>query len=323
MPQSSGILALLAVLGIAVVYAPRWYHRFSAKRSIARRGPSRIDTPQGRWIPSRQTALVLAIPAAMLVGYFAAGWGNGAADIRLSANQVELGEIRLTETRSGTVTVTNREDKPVKISQIRTTCSCLAAKDNVTLLPPGESVEMKFELHANGTGVTQQTIELFTEPKSSEPLVVDFRYNGIPVATLAPRQTTIGTILLGDPIGVEVDDPRRTGKGTLSFQVRDYVDAPRDVVLESHDEGPLTFALAEGQQWHADGTIEVFYSTDSSTEQRGSFHQELVLGCGDEAGEDAARQRVRVYGHVSHHQRASQKKPVDDALETEAPSDAS
>lgn len=300
-PRSSGLLALLAVLGITIVYAPRWYQKLSPFQRPADDGDATGRVLSRRWLPGRQAGLVLVIPLAMLFGYFAPSWDSATSDIQLSTNQVDLGEIPLTDTRMAKVTVTNWEDRPVKIARVKTTCSCLAAKDNLTLLPPGESVEMKFELHANGVGVVQQTIELITEPKSSQPLVVDFRYTGMPVATLAPRQTTVGTILLGDPPDVPADDPRRTGEGELVFQIRDYLDAPREVVLESQDEGPLTFRLAKDQQWRPEGTIELLYSTDLTTEQRGSFHQELVLGCGSEAGENAARQRVRVYGHISHH----------------------
>ena len=109
-----------------------------------------------------------------------------AAPLTLEPPRLNLGKVNQEDEAQGTVTYTNTSSRTVKITGVKSSCSCTVPKPDKEVLEPGESGTLSIGFHPGpGRGPSHQTVRISIEGRD-EPVTLDVEADVHPLVSVEP-----------------------------------------------------------------------------------------------------------------------------------------
>jgi len=115
--------------------------------------------------------------AAFLMGTNTFSGANTASDLSFEANRVDLGNIQTVEPIVHSMTITNDSDKPITITDSKSSCGCASSKVVPQTILPGKSGELTVTIVPQ-IGISSATLMIrYTDGEFDKSQILHYGYN--------------------------------------------------------------------------------------------------------------------------------------------------
>lgn len=146
----------------------------------------------------------------------------------LQQNNFDFGDIKQGETVSHTFVLTNNGGDLLKITDVKASCGCTAAKPEKSELAPGESTNLVVTFNSAGRmGKQTKTVRVYTNDPQNPEMVLTIQCNivlpteqsgGVPTIYFPETQHDFGKVNEGDKVNYTF---RFSNKGTSQLLIKD------------------------------------------------------------------------------------------------------
>lgn len=201
----------------------------------------------GRQLVTRRISAVLG--GWIVAGAAAAGVPAVAGVPRLVFSQSEwdFGEVWQDDKAVFTLTVSNAGDADLKITEVRTTCGCTAAKPQRYLIPPGEAttIRIEYDTHGKQGNVSSKVIVASNDPRPAKELGND-RPRAQPGEAVFRVKGRVKRAIERTPLGGLVIRTLDGGPGqTGTLRLKNKMDQPMHLELRSNSMRELNVEIKE------------------------------------------------------------------------------
>lgn len=157
----------------------------------------------------------------------------------------DLGVLTKGSDQPRSLTILNKSNAPVQLSEIRTSCSCVSGSPHPSLIPPNGSVEIKLKFFTFHDGANEYQIRATSVDQQAAECQIQF--TGLSPVVVFPREHLVGSVSYtrydGENWSIPLEFVHQDGKPVYGVKIGD-IEANEPLLVDVETNHPAAdFAL--------------------------------------------------------------------------------